>query len=66
LANALLPVIANTPERCRQIEAFGRLDAIMEIGRVVPSDRAAAAVLECAGHVNHTDRETVALPSITA
>jgi lipid-A-disaccharide synthase len=66
LANALLPVIANTPERRRQIEAFGRLDAIMEIGRVVPSDRAAAAVLECAGHVNHTDRETVALPSITA
>jgi len=66
LAKALLPVISDAPERRRQIEAFGRLDAIMEIGSAAPSDRAAAAVLECAGHVNHTGRETVALPSITA
>jgi len=66
LAKALLPVISDAPERRRQIEAFGRLDAIMEIGSAAPSERAAAAVLECAGHVNHTGRETVALPSITA
>lgn len=47
LAAALLPLMSDTPERRRQIEAFARLDAIMEIGVAVPSDRAAAVVLNC-------------------
>lgn len=46
LAGALLPLLADTPERRRQIEAFARLDDIMEIGKGSPSDRAAALVLE--------------------
>ncbi|MCK9919436.1 lipid-A-disaccharide synthase [Microbacteriaceae bacterium K1510] len=49
LAGALLPLLADTPERRRQVEAFARLDAIMEIGRAVPSERAAAEVLACMG-----------------
>ena len=36
LAAALLPLLADTPERRRQIEAFARLDDIMEIGRRCP------------------------------
>jgi lipid-A-disaccharide synthase len=43
-----LPLLSNTPERRRQLEAFARLDAIMEIGTAVPSDRAASVVLDCA------------------
>lgn len=46
LAGALLPLLSDTPERRRQIEAFARLDDIMEIGKGSPSDRAAALVLE--------------------
>jgi len=45
LAAALLPLLRETPERRRQVEAFSRLDAIMEIGRVIPSLRAADLVL---------------------
>ncbi len=45
LAGAMLPLLADTPERRRQTEAFARLDGIMEIGRAAPSDRAAAIVL---------------------
>jgi len=48
LADALAPLIADTPQRQRQIEAFGRLDAIMAIGSAAPSVKAAAAVLEAA------------------
>jgi len=44
LADALVPLIADTPERRRQVEAFGRLDAIMSIGGVAPSAKAAAFV----------------------
>jgi len=47
-AAALLPLLRDGPERKRQIEAFSRLDAIMEIGRAVPSARAAALVLDFA------------------
>ena len=46
LAAALLPLMADTPDRQRQVEAFARLDGIMEIGQAAPSDRAAAVVLE--------------------
>jgi lipid-A-disaccharide synthase len=48
LADALLPLLGNTPERRRQLDAFARLDAIMQIGSARPSDRAAEVVLELA------------------
>jgi lipid-A-disaccharide synthase len=49
LAAALMAVIVDSPARRRQCDAFARLDAIMEIGRAVPSERAAAAVIAMAG-----------------
>ena len=52
LAAALVPLLADTPERRSQIEAFARLDTIMEIGRAAPSDRAAAMVLDCVIRLN--------------
>ena len=58
LAKALLPLLADTPERRRQIEAFARLDTIMEIGKGSPSDRAAAMVLDIAHHGGPRDRAT--------
>jgi lipid-A-disaccharide synthase len=48
LSKALLPLLSDTPERARQVEAFGRLDQIMGIGNAAPSARAAAIVLEVA------------------
>jgi len=45
LAEALAPLIGDTPERRRQIEAFATLDAIMEIGSRTPAARAADIVL---------------------
>jgi len=48
LTGALLPLLSGTPERARQIEAFGRLDQIMGIGSAAPSAKAAAIVLEVA------------------
>jgi lipid-A-disaccharide synthase len=66
LATALLPLMSDTPERRLQTEAFTRLDAIMEISRAVPSDRAAAAVLQCAGRMAQPRRETVASSPISA
>jgi lipid-A-disaccharide synthase len=47
LAGALVPLLADTPERRRQVEAFARLDGIMAIGTAIPSDRAAEVILEC-------------------
>ena len=46
LADALLPLLSDTPERRRQIEAFGRLDELMRIGDETPSERAARIVEE--------------------
>jgi lipid-A-disaccharide synthase len=66
LVEALLPLLGDTPERRRQVEAFGRLDAIMDIGKAAPSDRAAAAVLDCAAAFNQPQRETVASAPPTA
>ena len=66
LAGALLPLLGDTPERRRQIEAFSRLDTIMEIGKAAPSERAAAVVLDCAGTLNQPERETVASAPPTA
>jgi len=48
LAETFLPLLSDTPQRQRQIEAFGRLDAIMAIGGEAPSDKAAAVVLDVA------------------
>ncbi len=48
LAEAMLPLLSETPERARQIETFRRLDQIMGIGSAAPSAKAAAIVLEVA------------------
>lgn len=45
LAAALAPLLADTPERRRQLEAFARLDTIMDLRGEPPSVRAARAVL---------------------
>jgi len=60
LAAALVPLLSDTPERWRQIEAFTRLDTIMDIGKIAPSDRAAAVVLDCAISLNQPPREAMA------
>lgn len=46
MAAALLPLLADRPQRARQIEAFSRLDKVMDIGHAVPSERAADVVLQ--------------------
>ena len=58
LATAVLPLLADTPERRQQIDAFARLDGIMEIGTAQPSDRAASLVLDCAMKKGQLLRET--------
>lgn len=60
LAEALLPLLADTPARRRQIDAFTRLDTVMEIGKSIPSDRAAASVLDCIGRQGQPRHETAA------
>ena len=44
LAAALAPLLADTPERQRQVAAFARLDDVMEIGQAQPAQRAAEIV----------------------
>ncbi|MGH6768364.1 MAG: lipid-A-disaccharide synthase [Xanthobacteraceae bacterium] len=48
LANKIEPLLHDTPQRRRQIDAFARLDTIMEIGKAIPSQRAAEVVLRYA------------------
>jgi lipid-A-disaccharide synthase len=48
LAEALSALVADTPDRRRQLAAFGRLDEIMAIGTLRPSEAAADIVLEVA------------------
>jgi lipid-A-disaccharide synthase len=48
LASALIPLFAEGPERRRQLDAFSRLDGIMEIGASKPAVRAADIVLDVA------------------
>jgi lipid-A-disaccharide synthase len=48
LAAALALLIRDTPERQRQVAAFGRLDAVMRIDTARPSEAAADIVLEVA------------------
>jgi lipid-A-disaccharide synthase len=45
-----MPLLTDTSERRRQTEAFARLDSIMEVGKVSPSDRSASVVLDIVGH----------------
>jgi len=45
LANALRAIVADTPERRRQVDAFRKIDAIMSTGKEPPSVRAADIVL---------------------
>lgn len=46
LAAGLVSILAESPQRQRQLDAFGRLDTIMGLGGEPPSTRAARAVLE--------------------
>jgi lipid-A-disaccharide synthase len=46
LADALLPLLSDTAERRRQLEAFSKLDDLMRIGAEAPSERAARIVEE--------------------
>jgi lipid-A-disaccharide synthase len=48
LAAALLPLLSETVQRQRQVEAFARLDQKMATGAGAPSERAAAIVLDIA------------------
>ncbi|GGC69492.1 lipid-A-disaccharide synthase [Chelatococcus reniformis] len=49
LAEALLPLLGDTPPRRTQVEALARLDALMSTGSEHPSERGARIVLETAG-----------------
>jgi len=66
LADALLPLLSDTPERQRQTQAFARLDTIMQVGEGNPSDRGAAIVLDIAHQRHVKEREIPALlqPSV--
>jgi lipid-A-disaccharide synthase len=48
LAAALIPLLGDTPERQRQVDAFARLDEVMQIGATDPAARAAEIVLDLA------------------
>jgi lipid-A-disaccharide synthase len=66
LAAALLPILAEGPERRRQIDALARLDVVMRVGQTKPSERAASVILECAGGFGQPAREAVASVPPTA
>jgi lipid-A-disaccharide synthase len=46
LAAAMIPLLSDTPERRRQMDAFARLDSLMRIEGEIPSERAARIVSE--------------------
>jgi len=48
LADALVPLLSDTPQRARQLDGFAQLDRIMTLDEA-PSARAAAIVLDAAG-----------------
>jgi lipid-A-disaccharide synthase len=48
LAQALAPLLSDTPQRRSQVEAFARLDGIMGVGGEAPSAKAADIVLDFA------------------
>jgi lipid-A-disaccharide synthase len=49
LASALIPLLGDSAERRRQLDAFARLDEVMSLGGVAPSARAAEAILATLG-----------------
>ncbi len=60
LTAALMPLLTDTPQRRRQVDAFARLDDLMAIGGAAPSDRAASVVLDYAGRLNQPPRGAMA------
>ena len=48
LAATLIPLLSDTAERRNQLQAFDRLDAVMGIGQVAPSENAAEIVIDLA------------------
>jgi lipid-A-disaccharide synthase len=66
LADALLPLLSDTPQRQRQTQAFARLDTIMEVGNGNPSDRGAKIVLDIVNQQHVKKREIPAMlqPSV--
>jgi lipid-A-disaccharide synthase len=65
LATAVAPLLSDSPQRRRQVAAFARLDALMGIDETAPSDRAAAAVLDCVARFNQPPREAMVSPRPT-
>jgi lipid-A-disaccharide synthase len=63
LADALAPLLGDTAQRRSQIEAFKRLDEIMEIGRASPSRRAADIVLRYAKSKAQAVASVAAVPA---
>ena len=63
LAEAVLPLLGDTPERARQAAAFARLDGLMDIGKAAPSERGATIVLDCVTGLNQPGCEAVASAS---
>jgi lipid-A-disaccharide synthase len=53
LAAALLALLHDGPQRVRQLEAFAKLDEIMEIASARPSRKAAEIVLAAARGARH-------------
>jgi lipid-A-disaccharide synthase len=66
LAAALVPLLGDTPERRRQVEAFSQMDDIMEIGRATPSAHAASLVLAAVGSKSGSREQAVILPRLHA
>jgi len=58
LAFALEALLGDTPERRRQLEAFARLDPLMGVGTLSPSERAADVVLSVARRGSDDGRRT--------
>jgi lipid-A-disaccharide synthase len=48
LADSLVPLLSDTPQRQSQVAAFAKLDRIMDVGGEPPSAKAAAIVLDLA------------------
>jgi lipid-A-disaccharide synthase len=61
LADALEPLLINSRQRQSQLDAFAKLDAIMEIGRADPSRRAAEIVVQYAGMRDRSENRCVNL-----
>ena len=64
LADALVALVHDSPERRRQCEAFAKLDTIMEVGGRAPSERAAAIIIALARNAPQRHPAGVLAPSI--